>query len=282
MDLRSVTCPSCDRTIDEASVHWDRAATTGACPYCARFYDPSRESARIQTARHRASAQPYVSAEDWARLTVTCLVGAIVVELAALAAGVLAIYNLGRALQREPHLAVADLELELRATVGDWVASVPLARLAILAATAACFLAWVYRANSNLRALGAERQRFSSGWAVGWWFVPFANLLQPRRIIGELWVLSRPFERYRSQPLIGWWWATYLLSAFLGRLPGVPGRSPDVPETWMMNIASVLTIAAAVLAVIIVRRIQARQEEQHLSVAAENGDDAEGPCYHEP
>ncbi len=35
-------------------------------------------------------------------------------------------------------------------------------------------LMWIHRASKNLRPLGAAGQRFSPGWAIGWWFVPGA------------------------------------------------------------------------------------------------------------
>src|SRR5262249_29946861 len=40
-------------------------------------------------------------------------------------------------------------------------------------------LVWVYRANRNARALGAEGLAYSPGWSVGWFFVPLANLVMP-------------------------------------------------------------------------------------------------------
>ncbi len=55
------------------------------------------------------------------------------------------------------------------------------ANAAILFVTAAFFLVWVYRAHANVHALGFNELKFSPGWAVGWWFIPFFNLVQPAR-----------------------------------------------------------------------------------------------------
>jgi hypothetical protein len=38
-------------------------------------------------------------------------------------------------------------------------------------------LVWIYRANQNARALGAEDMEFTPRWSVGWFFVPIASLL---------------------------------------------------------------------------------------------------------
>jgi hypothetical protein len=48
------------------------------------------------------------------------------------------------------------------------------------------------RAYRNLPALGAESPRFSSGWAVGAWFVPFLNLVRPKQIMDDIWRASDP------------------------------------------------------------------------------------------
>ena len=50
----------------------------------------------------------------------------------------------------------------------------------IYVATAVMFLIWIFRIYKNLDSLENQQHReFSAGWAVGWWFVPFANLLNP-------------------------------------------------------------------------------------------------------
>ena len=58
--------------------------------------------------------------------------------------------------------------------------------LGILAVTAVVFLVWVYRASANAHALGFGDLKFRPGWAVGWWFVPIANLIQAPRTMLEL------------------------------------------------------------------------------------------------
>src|SRR5947209_8456564 len=42
--------------------------------------------------------------------------------------------------------------------------------------TVVVFGMWIYRANHNVRALGARELRYTPGWAVGWFFVPILNL----------------------------------------------------------------------------------------------------------
>ncbi|QYO65100.1 DUF4328 domain-containing protein [Leptolyngbya sp. 7M] len=46
-------------------------------------------------------------------------------------------------------------------------------------ATIVLFLVWLYRAHKNLFSLKPTHLDFSPGWAVGWWFIPFLNLVRP-------------------------------------------------------------------------------------------------------
>jgi hypothetical protein len=83
------------------------------------------------------------------------------------------------------------------------------------------FCVWLYRAAGNLRALGASRLEFTPGWAVGWLFVPFANLVMPYRTMRELWLASRWPSGWRIRvvvPPVLLWWLAYVLSGILGRI----------------------------------------------------------------
>ena len=52
------------------------------------------------------------------------------------------------------------------------------------------FCIWIYRANYNARQLGATDMQFSPGWAVGWNFIPIANLWKPYQAMREIWQAS--------------------------------------------------------------------------------------------
>src|SRR5687768_18560933 len=38
---------------------------------------------------------------------------------------------------------------------------------------------WIHRAHANLTEVGHDSLEFTPGWAVGWYFIPFANLVKP-------------------------------------------------------------------------------------------------------
>ena len=51
----------------------------------------------------------------------------------------------------------------------------------VLVLAAGLFLSWFFLAYSNLQKLGVRDHRFSNGWALGSWFVPFLNLVRPSK-----------------------------------------------------------------------------------------------------
>jgi hypothetical protein len=138
------------------------------------------------------------------------------------------------------------------------------------------FLSWFYRAYRNLESLGATNLRFTPGWAVGWFFIPFWNLIRPIQIAGEIWRWSVPGadaggqRSSRAIPgiVVGWWipYAISRIAAFIARRTTVGGEdamsSVAGKSFWMLG-ADVLTIPAAVFAIIMMRKILAGQMERH-------------------
>ena len=53
-------------------------------------------------------------------------------------------------------------------------------------ATVVVWLVWQHHATANLWSRGLPGLRFTPGWVVGWWFVPFANLVLPYLAMREL------------------------------------------------------------------------------------------------
>ncbi len=152
--------------------------------------------------------------------------------------------------------------------------------LGILAA-GIVWLIWQFRAQSNLRALGVANLRFSPGWVVGWWIIPVANLAMPYLTVRELYKGSEPgggavdWMSARTAATIPLWWAAWLLQNVLA-IAGSTVSAGTKNPTWNqlatrepIEIASVtMLIVAAVLAIVLVRRIDRRQEAKRQRVAA--------------
>ncbi|HEX8163778.1 MAG TPA: DUF4328 domain-containing protein [Pyrinomonadaceae bacterium] len=152
-----------------------------------------------------------------------------------------------------------------------------LTEVLVFIATVVAFLMWLHRAYKNLHAFGV-RTEMSPGWAVGNWFIPFLNLVRPYQSVKELWIKSDPgvdfthgFARagagVGSTALVGFWWFLWILANFasraynrLDRVEFDLGRSEIVD--WAGEASSILTLAAAVLAAMVVRTIDRMQAEK--------------------
>jgi hypothetical protein len=144
-------------------------------------------------------------------------------------------------------------------------------------ATVIVWLIWQHHATENLWARGYRDLKIRPGWAVGWWFIPFASLVMPCVAMLELDRRSTPDGRPRqASPLVGSWWGVYVAGgtvvlvgmffAVLGDL-GDLVQEADVQRTvydltamahtaapWVLGLALVTAVSAG-LAVAVVRRI---------------------------
>jgi hypothetical protein len=71
----------------------------------------------------------------------------------------------------------------------------------LLAAVAIGFLGWVHRLTVVARGRGA-RLEITPGWAVGWYFIPLANLVLPWKHLREV---ARSLPAARLPPIDAWW-----------------------------------------------------------------------------
>ena len=135
------------------------------------------------------------------------------------------------------------------------------------------FVTWMWRAARNQQVLHRGPERLGSGWAIGGWFVPLANVVIPVLVVQDLWRgsdaaidLGDPRWRIADRSwLVGWWWGL-----LLGGTLAVVGAAADQPAERISTLeqANVLALlgslsaaVAAVLGVLVVRRITERQTE---------------------
>lgn len=137
--------------------------------------------------------------------------------------------------------------------------------------TVVLWLVWQFRAHSNLPALGSSNLRFRPGWVVGWWLIPIANFAMPYLTMRELWKASDPasgaidWRTQKTTPLLWLWWAGWLGGVVLGSISFTIAANATIvddlirSEYFSMG-QSVVTIATAILAVMIVRDVDRRQD----------------------
>jgi hypothetical protein len=134
---------------------------------------------------------------------------------------------------------------------------------------------WLFRAAKNNEALGRQNPRLSAGWAIGGWFIPLANFVIPFIIMDDVWrgsdpTIPRGDPNWRRASTLGAIWA-WLVTAVIFTIPSAIASSggdvrADEPEKVRRDdvlriIGAVGAIIAAVFAIVVIRRISARQEE---------------------
>lgn len=116
-----------------------------------------------------------------------------------------------------------------------------IAQFSLQLAEAVLFFVWLYRVQSNLMSLDNEQLEFTPGWAVGWFFIPFANLVKPYQVVREVWRASDPrtlgyepagWATVSSAVLVGWWWAFHLILAFASRIVAALAGNPETVEQY--------------------------------------------------
>jgi Domain of unknown function (DUF4328) len=169
-------------------------------------------------------------------------------------------------------------------TGGAWAAGPLIAPVRVLLGVQAAtlvvamvaWLTWQALATENAWAVRAPIQ-VTPGWAVLWWFIPFANMGKPAGSISQLLrsAASVAGIRAHDNPLVVVWWAGFLsgqVLAFIGILvligEGISVatasfdvvRPSDIDEgLWITAAGMLLQAASAAPAIAIIRRVDDRQ-----------------------
>lgn len=228
-------------------------------------------------------SETYRSSRTWSLITVAGLAFVSFFKAIMILIGFAQVLNPG-----------AAVDLGKEGMMSSWIliyGIVSFFHLPVIVMTIIAFLVWLNRSYKNLLALRPTYLRFSSGWAVGWWFIPFANLVKPFQVVREVWSESDPeiptdqmflTESLHAAPTyMGWWWAFWIISNIASNLTSKVFDYETLDHVFAIGIAlivtSLLTIIAAFLAIMVVRDITARQAARHLSVlsleAAERASD---------
>lgn len=135
--------------------------------------------------------------------------------------------------------------------------------------TVVAFLKWVYRASVNCRGFSSQDMRFTPGWSVGYYFIPFLNLFRPYQSMKEIWHVSHgplDYDLQKRSALLGWWWALWLISNFVGQAAGRLALNADTIDelrfaTFVSILSSLITMLLCIVAMALIKSIANRQEE---------------------
>ncbi len=140
------------------------------------------------------------------------------------------------------------------------------AQLLVWIAAFVTTLHWIYLANANARALGADDMIVTPGWAVCWFFVPLMNLAMPFVAIREMWKASanpRDWQAESAPLTIPLWWAFWLAAGVTGsiafRMDIEFGKEVGSAAEALYFASDLFTIPALLLLARIIAGIQAMQ-----------------------
>jgi hypothetical protein len=147
--------------------------------------------------------------------------------------------------------------------------------LIALALTAVLFLTWLYQLSKDLHERRPGHVRYSPGWAVGGWFVPFLSLVRPFQVVRDLW-RSSELSGWRSEPaqLVGWWWGLFLLSNFTSLIAA--SQPTDTLEQFRTHdhvyaVSDVIDVIATIVAIQLVRALTRRVDALPASISVPVG-----------
>lgn len=207
------------------------------------------------------------------------LIAGIVVDVAAMVSGILQHNLLSEA------AAGMTISMDVATANDSREQMVGIVQIGALVITAIGWLAWFHRSYDNLNLMGKGNTDYTTGWAVGAWFVPFLNLARPYTMTRETWLRSatgnsvEPYDGTVRTPAIGWWWAMWIISAIAGRVYLAQVRSVEhdgssidalLDLTVFGMVVDGLGIIVALLALRVVDGIDKRQQFAAASAHAED------------
>ncbi|PZO78918.1 MAG: hypothetical protein DI629_10945 [Mesorhizobium amorphae] len=128
---------------------------------------------------------------------------------------------------------------------------------------------WIRRANMAARALGAQNLRFTPNWAIGWYFVPLANLFMPFRAMAEIWRASGGAPDWKNEALPSFfagWWGFWLASNVVGQFAGQSAFGASAIDSLMWSntlylVADAIAAMNDLFFIQVVTAVYARQAE---------------------
>jgi len=129
-------------------------------------------------------------------------------------------------------------------------------------------LKWIHRANYNSHRLGAENMEFTSGWSIGFYFIPIVGLFKPYQAMKEIWQTShnpKEWNMIEVSKLLPAWWTIWLINNFLGQIifrtaGDAEGIEPLMRLNLITQASNVLDIFLAILTFLLIVKIHEKQK----------------------
>ena len=140
---------------------------------------------------------------------------------------------------------------------------------------------WFFVSTKINHLLGIKELNISPGWSVGWYFIPFANLVMPYRSLKETYKASFNSEEWQNNRVpydFPIWWATYLIGNVISyfsirmysALRGTYTYEQLSQLSYIDIVADVLLIVNAIFLLRIINIIYHNQKDKSFQLHQEN------------
>jgi hypothetical protein len=145
-----------------------------------------------------------------------------------------------------------------------------IAYLLLLIGTYVIFGMWIYRAAANVVAAQVPGFDYTPSWAVGWLFIPIANLFKPYGAMRQIDNASQGADGgalNQGNWLLRSWWAAWLIVSIAGNISFRLSLRAETPEDIRSSleadaVATAVGFVLYPLAYLLVRRITRAQKER--------------------
>ena len=134
--------------------------------------------------------------------------------------------------------------------------------LGVHLAVVVVYIQWFRRAYHNLQKAG-HRTEMTEGWAAGSWFVPFANMVLPYRIMKEIWYKTQveSTQTPEGHTIVRTWWLMFLGGNIASRVLDKLADEDNLSEVaFYAIVSSGIHIIGILLAVRVVRKVAGFEE----------------------
>lgn len=162
----------------------------------------------------------------------------------------------------------SELEIEAAAASHDQQAQISsIIGLLLILVHLVVLMLWIYRTSANAAVLRPEEGRITPGWAVGWFFIPFANLWMPFKALNQVWHSSLRQSNEINAPFPGIltaFMALQIINQFVDRFAGrMIARAEDL-EAYRTaltfgNFSGALDLVAILTTFLLAKQISAAQ-----------------------
>ncbi len=134
--------------------------------------------------------------------------------------------------------------------------------------TGLLFVRWHRQTLRNLRALGCRDLTFGVGLASWSWLIPLLNLFVPYRSIREAAKHSAPDGEPDLGPLVGLWWAAWLLTSVTASAAMIAYLFSETSRSWLVAATlDLFDFAVELLAAFLAMRVATLLSRQQLAKA---------------